>query len=63
MEDVVLNALMSSDRYFSRAYSHLNKDLFQGAETSVIFGVINEYVTEYQARPTARDIGLAIKES
>lgn len=54
---------MNSDRYFSRSFSHLDSGLFQGAETSVIFDVIKDYVNEYQTRPSVKDIGLAIKES
>lgn len=63
MEEVVLNGLMMSDKFFSRSFSHLDNTLFQGAESSVIFGTIKEYVKKYQERPNAREIGLAIKEA
>jgi len=63
MEEVVLNGLLTSDGFFSKAYSHIETNLFSNPENSVIYDTIKEFVDKYQNRPSIRDIGLAIKET
>ena len=61
MEETILNSLMSSDAFYSKAYSYLTEDLFKSAENSIIFDAIKNYSTEYQKRPSFKEIGLSIK--
>ena len=63
MEEVVLNGLLTSDGFFTKAYSHIDNNLFSNPENSAIFDTLKDFVDEYQNRPSPRDIGLAIKES
>ena len=63
MEEVVLNGLLTSDGFFSKAYSHIETNLFSNPENGVIYDTIKEFVDKYQNRPSIRDIGLAIKET
>ena len=63
MEEVILNSLFNSERFFSVVFSHLTKDLFLGVENGVIFETIKTYTDEYQKKPGLREIGLSIKES
>jgi len=63
MEEVVLNGLLTSDGFFTKAYSHIDNNLFSNPENSAIFDTLKDFVDEYQNKPSPRDIGLAIKES
>ena len=63
MEETILQQLMSNDVYFSKAYTHLNKDLFKDPSNEVIFDVIKTYVQDHNTRPNMKEIGLTIKES
>lgn len=63
MEETVLQSLMNNKQYFSKAYTHLDSDLFQSPENSVIFDTIHEYVKNHSVQPNMKEIGLTIKES
>lgn len=54
---------MTNEKYFSKAYTHLDSSLFQNPENSVIFETIQEYVKNHSVKPNLKEIGLTIKES
>jgi len=62
IEDLVLQNLMNSDAYYSKAYSHLDKGLFQNPNNSVIFETIQDLTNKYNKRPSPQEVGLAIKQ-
>ncbi len=63
MEESILQMLLTNKMFFSKSYQHLNTDLFQSPENSVIFDTISDYVSEFSAKPSLKEIGLTIKES
>lgn len=63
MENVVLQNLMNSENYYSKTYSHLDTGLFQNPNNSTIFDTIKTLTNEYNKRPSAQEVGLAIKQN
>jgi len=63
MEETILQNIMMNDRFFSKAYNHLDKDLFQSPENATIFDTIKTYVNEFSTKPNMKEIALTIKES
>ena len=63
MEDAVLQQLMTNDRYFGKAYTHLSSELFSDSSNEVIFGTIIDYVNAHSTKPTLREIGITISQS
>jgi len=63
MEETVLQSLMNNEIYFSKAFTHLDKELFQSPENNIIFEVIQDYVSQHSTKPNYKEIGLTIKES
>jgi len=62
IEDVILQNLMNSESYYTKAYSHLSKGLFQDPNNATIFEAIKNLTDKYNKRPNAREIGLEIKQ-
>ena len=63
MENIVLQNLMNSDSYYSKTYSHLDKELFQNPNNATIFNTIQTLTNDYNKRPSPQEVGLAIKQN
>lgn len=63
MESTVLQNLMNSESYYSKAYSHLDKGLFQDPNCATIFETIKDLTDTYNKRPNPQEVGLAIKQN
>jgi len=63
MESVVLQNLMNSESYYSKAYSHIDESLFQDPNNNTIFKTIKELTDKYNKRPTPQEVGLSIKQN
>jgi replicative DNA helicase len=63
MEDEVINGLLTSDAFFSKAYSHLKPELFENPLNLNLYNNIDEFVSNYQDRPSIKDIVLKVKQT
>lgn len=61
MEKTILRNLLTDGDYFSKVFTYLKDEHFQGVAESTIFHKISEYYKEYSVQPTAKEIGLGIK--
>ena len=63
IEAVVLQNLMNSEYYYSKAFSHLDDGLFQDPNYNTIFKTIKELTKTYNQRPNPKEVGLSIKQN
>jgi len=61
MEKTILKYLLTDGDYFSKVFSYLNESHFSNLSEKTIFKKISDYYSKYATKPSAKEIGLGIK--
>lgn len=58
IQELVLNQLIHNQDFFDKVVPHLTKDYFEGEPERIVFGLMDSFAQEYNAKPTAEAIAV-----
>lgn len=61
VENAIIQTMLTNGDYFTKVFPHLNKTHFQQIENIELYDKVKAYYDEYQVKPTAKEIGLSLK--